>query len=119
MKKLPLPLVAMLLSVPSVGFTATDSVPVQPVSVTVTGDARELAVGYTLAFAKLRRVPFQVQLQHEGGKPILIQDVKTVSAAGSVLVIETSKGLIYAVNPNDVIWVSDAPVEKPVASESK
>jgi len=90
------------------------------VNVTVTSESKELAAGFAQAFTRLRHVPFHVQLQREG-KTILINDIRTVTAASAVLLLETGKGLLYVVNPKDVVWFSDTPlvVEKPTAAEAK
>lgn len=113
---------AFLLGVSSVAFSATTEVPVAPpVNVTVKSEGQELAAGFAAAFTRLRHVPFHVQLQRDGGSPIIISDIKAVSAAGAALLVETNKGLFYVINPKDVIWISDAPVvaEKPVAAAAK
>lgn len=118
MKKLSLGLLLLVSTVWSYGATG-DTAPAPNVNVSVTSESKELANGYAAAFARFRRVPFHVQLQHEGGKVILIQDVKTATAVGGVLLLETNKGLFYAINPQDVIWSSDAPVEKPAGNDAK
>ena len=90
------------------------------VNVTVNSESKELAAGFAQAFTRLRHVPFHVQLQREG-KTIVINDIKMVTAASGVLLLETGKGLLYVVNPKDVVWFSDTPlvVEKPAASDAK
>ena len=114
-------IILLILASTSCAFSATtETAPVsQPVNVTVKSEGQELATGFAAAFTRLRHVPFHVQLQHEGGAPIVINDIKMVSAAGAALLIETNKGLFYVINPKDVIWISDAPVEKPVAATAK
>lgn len=110
MKNLFLGLV--LLSSPFVaGLRAADTSS-GPVNVTINSEATELAAGYARAFLNLRSVPFHVQLEREGGKTIFINDIKRISAVGAVLLLETGKGLLYVVNPKDIVWFSDAPMEK-------
>ena len=111
----------LVLASTSCAFSATtETAPVsQPVNVTVKSDGQELAAGFATAFTRLRHVPFHVQLQREGGAPIIINDIKTVSAAGAALLVETNKGLFYVINPRDVVWISDAPVEKPAPAAAK
>lgn len=120
MKKLSLGLIVLLSTVWAYGATSdTDAAP--NINVSVSSESKDLATGYAAAFTKFRRVPFHVQLQHEGGKIIVINDIKSVSANGGVLLLETNKGLFYAINPKDIIWLSDAPVvqEKPNAADAK
>ena len=90
------------------------------VSITVNSDSKELAAGFAQAFARLRHVPFHVQLQRDG-KTTVINDIKAATAENGVLLLETGKGLFYAVNPKDVIWLSDAPivVEKTAPAAAK
>lgn len=109
----------LIIAAAPVAFSATTDTPAPaspPVNVTVKSDGQELAAGFAAAFTRLRHVPFHVQLQREGSAAIVINDIKTVSAAGAALLIETNKGLFYVINPKDVIWISDAPVEKPAAT---
>lgn len=91
------------------------------VNVSINSECTELAAGYARAFTSLRKVPFHVQLQRGEGKTTLITDIKAVTAVGAVLLIETNKSLFYAVNPKDVMWISDAPVvvEKPVTATAR
>ena len=120
MKKLLLSL--LLLATTTGAFSATTDVPSsQPVNVTVKSEGQELAAGFAAAFTRLRHVPFHVQLQREGSSAIVINDIKTVTAAGAALLVETNKGLFYVINPKDVVWISDAPVvvEKSAAAAAK
>jgi hypothetical protein len=94
---------------PLVAFAADSAAPAPSVDVTVTSESKELAQGYAAAFSRLRRVPFHVQLDRDGRTTIL-SDIKIGTALNGVLVLETNKGLIYIVNPNDIVWISDAPV---------
>ena len=110
----------LCLAIAPFAFSATTDVPFSPpVTVTVKSEGQELAAGFAAAFTRLRHVPFHMQLQREGGAPIVINDIKTVSATGAALLIETNKGLFYVINPKDVIWISDAPVEKPSVATAK
>ncbi len=110
----------LLLAIAPLAFSATIDAPSSPpVNVTVKSEGQELAAGFAAAFTRLRHVPFHVQLQREGSAAIVINDIKAVSAAGAALLVETNKGLFYVINPKDVIWISDAPVEKPAAATAK
>jgi hypothetical protein len=77
-----------------------------PVNVVVTSEARELALGYAAAFAQIKGIPVHLILQKEGKSYTLI-DVKSLKAAGGVLVVETGRGLTYLVNAKDVVWITD------------
>lgn len=81
------------------------------------GENEELAEGYAKAFSNLRSVPFHVLLSREGGEPLVIPDIKRVSASGAVLVLETGKGLVYVVRPKDIMWFSDAAPNKAVSAK--
>jgi len=39
----------------------------------------------------------------------VLEDVKGVRAAEGVLVIEVGRGLIYVINPKDVVYLTDGP----------
>jgi len=79
-----------------------------PVHVTVDSEAKDLANGYALAFTQLSRPPLTITFQKEGVLRVL-EDVKQVRAAGGVLVVEVGRGLIYVINPKDVVYLTDGP----------
>jgi hypothetical protein len=79
-----------------------------PFHVTVDSEAKELASGYALAFTQLSRPPLSITFQKEGVLRVL-EDVKQVRAAGGVLVVEVGRGLIYVINPKDVVYLTDGP----------
>jgi len=39
----------------------------------------------------------------------VLEDVKQVRASEGVLVIEVGRGLLYIVNPKDVVYLTDGP----------
>ncbi len=79
-----------------------------PVHVSVDSEAKDLATGYALAFTQLSRPPLTLTFQKDGVLRVL-EDVKQVRAAGGVLVVEVGRGLIYAINPKDVVYLTDGP----------
>ena len=90
-------------------FAQTQSAPASaPVHVTVDSEAKDLANGYALAFTQLSRPPLTITFQKEGVLRVL-EDVKQVRAAGGVLVVEVGRGLIYVINPKDVVYLTDGP----------
>lgn len=113
MKKL-LVLASLLLVGPFTPAATTDA-PSPVFNVRMKGENEELAEGYAKAFSSLRSVPFHVLLSREVGEPLVIPDIKRVSASGAVLVLETGKGLVYVVRPKDIMWFSDAPPDKAIS----
>jgi hypothetical protein len=79
-----------------------------PAQVMVESEAKDLANGYALAFSQLSRPPLTLAFQKEGVMRVL-EDVKGVRAAEGVLVIEVGRGLIYVINPKDVVYLTDGP----------
>ena len=79
-----------------------------PVHVTVESESKDLANGYALAFTQLSRPPLTIAFQKEGVLRTL-EDVKQVRAAGGALVVEVGRGLIYVINPKDVVYLTDGP----------
>lgn len=118
--KIQLLALLVLSTAPLAYNAAPDTAASAPVNVTVNSESKELASGYAQAFSSLRKVPFHVQLQRDGGKITVLSDIKSATASGAVLILETGKGLFYIINPKDVVWFSDTPVvvEKPVVKAS-
>ena len=90
-----------------------------PVHVEVNSEAKDLADGYARASAKLTRPPITLALQKEGVLRI-IEDVRSVQSAQGVIIIEVGKGLIYVINPKDVVYITDGskiPVAKTDATK--
>jgi len=82
--------------------------PSGPVHVSVDSEAKDLANGYALAFTQLSRPPLTLTFQKDGVLRVL-EDVKQVRAAGGVLVVEVGRGLVYVINPKDVVYLTDGP----------
>lgn len=91
---------------------ATTDAPSPIVNLRVKGENEELAEGFAKAFSSLKSVPMHVLIEREGGEPTVIPDIKRVTAAGAVLILETGRGLVYVVRPRDIVWFSDAPAAK-------
>lgn len=79
-----------------------------PVNVVVESEARSLAIGYEAAFKQLSRPPLTIAFQKEGVLHIL-EDVKQVRASGGVVLAEVGRGLIYVINPKDIVYLTDGP----------
>jgi hypothetical protein len=74
----------------------------------VESEAKDLANGYALGFSQLSRPPLTLAFQKEGMMRVL-EDVKSVRAVEGVLVVEVGRGLIYVINPKDVVYLTDGP----------
>ena len=88
----------------------------RPVNVDVYSEAHDLAIGYATTFSQIKGLPVHLVLQKEG-KPYTLTDVKSVKAAGGVLVVETGRGLTYLVNAKDVVWITDVSVGKTTSGQ--
>jgi len=88
--------------------SAFGQAPTAPVQVSVESESKDLAKGYAMAFAQLSRPPLTIAFQKEGVLRVL-EDVKQVRASEGVLVIEVGRGLLYIVNPKDVVYLTDGP----------
>ena len=109
MKYLSLVLLAAVLTTSAFAQSHTQtSAPSAPAQVMVESEAKDLANGYALAFSQLSRPPLTLAFQKEGVMRVL-EDVKGVRAAEGVLVIEVGRGLIYVINPKDVVYLTDGP----------
>jgi hypothetical protein len=51
-------------------------------------------------------------LQKEGSTRVL-EDVRSVRASEGVLIVEVGRGLLYLVNPRDIVWITDGQTTKP------
>jgi hypothetical protein len=100
----------LLASVLATGAFAQSSTAPQPppVNVVVESEARSQALGYELAFKQLSRPPLTIVFEKEGTVRVL-EDVKQVRAAAGVVLVEVGRGLIYVINPKDIIYLTDGP----------
>ncbi len=79
-----------------------------PVNVVVLSESQSLATGYAEAFKQLSRPPLTLAFQKEGSLRVL-EDVKNVRASGGVIIVEVGRGLIYVINAQDVVYLTDGP----------
>lgn len=100
----------LLASVLATGAFAQSSTSQQtvPVTVVVESEARSLAKGYEAAFKQLSRPPLTIVFQKNEDIRVL-EDVKNVRAADGVILAEVGRGLIYVINPKDIIYLTDGP----------
>ena len=96
---------------PAIAAQATTTAPAPVVNLQERDNLEELARSYARAFTFLKTTPVHIALQREGRTTVL-NDIKKLTNAGSVLVVENGKGLIYLINPRDVFWISDSPAPK-------
>lgn len=82
-----------------------------PVTVRVDSEAEQLARGYAAAFATITRTPVYLVHSRDDNTTIL-SSIRSVKVSGAVLIVETDKGLIYALNPKDVVMITDAVPKK-------
>jgi hypothetical protein len=113
MKTIP---VLLVLAAASAGFgqTATITPPTvapPPVNVRVVSEVEELARGYATAFAAMTRSPIHLIHSRDDNTTVL-SGIKSVKATGGVLVVENDRGLIYVINPRDVVMITDATPKK-------
>ena len=113
MKKHLIPALALGLCLlpPALAAQAAAPAPAPVVNIQERDNLEELARSYARAFTFLKTTPVHIALQREGRTTVL-NDIKRLTSAGSVLVVENGKGLIFLVNPRDVFWISDSPVPK-------
>lgn len=90
-------------------FAQSQSAPSTPsIHLSVASEAKDLASGYAMAFTQLSRPPLTITFQKDGVLRVL-EDVKQVRAAEGVLVVEVGRGLIYVINPKDIVYLTDGP----------
>jgi hypothetical protein len=94
---------ALLASVSMYAQSAANATPVQ---VTVNSETKDLAQGYARAASKLTRPPVTLAFQKDGVMRIL-EDVRSIQDSEGILVVEVGKGLIYLINPKDVVYITD------------
>ena len=83
----------------------------QPVTVRVATEVEELARGYAAAFSSITRTPVYL-IHSRGGTTTVLVSIKSVKASAGVLVVETDKGLVYILNPKDVVMITDVAPKK-------
>lgn len=83
----------------------------QPVTVRVATEVEELARGYAAAFSTMTRTPVYLIHSRDDTTTVLIS-IKSVKASAGVLIVQDEKGLIYVINPRDVVMITDAPPKK-------
>jgi hypothetical protein len=93
---------AFVLAVPAFA----EVTPNPPTVLTLDSEVKELARGYAAAFSQLSRPPLTLAFQKEGVLRVL-EDVKQVRAAEGVLVVEVGRGIVYVINPKDVVYLTD------------
>ena len=108
MKYCSLILLSTVLASSAFAQSSTAPASAAPLHISVDSEAKDLANGYALAFSQLSRPPLTLAFQKEGVLRVL-EDVKQVRAAGGALVVEVGRGLIYVINPKDVVYLTDGP----------
>jgi hypothetical protein len=89
-----------------------------PVNITVQSEAKDLARGYAKASTELSRPPVTLALQKDGVVRVL-EDVRQVHDSEGVLVVEVGKGIIYLINPKDVLYITDGYQIAPAGVKTK
>ncbi len=83
----------------------------QPLTIRLESEVEQLAKGYATAFAGISHTPIYLNLRREGATVTLVS-IRSMKAVAGVLVVETDRGLTYALNPKDVVSLTDAPPRK-------
>jgi hypothetical protein len=106
-------LVSSLLFISAVTGVFAENRSSQPIEhhMTVESENRLLARSYAQAFSVLVRPPFTLTMQKENVGYVL-EDVRGVKESGGLLIVEVGRGLMYVVNPKDVVAISDGPAIK-------
>ena len=86
--------------------------PAPAVQVYVQSEARDLARGYAKAFASLSKAPISLVARKDGGGTRVFEDVRSVRDVEGVLLVEVGRGLLYIINANEVLYVTDGPLLK-------
>ena len=103
---------AVFLAAAVAGFGQTASQSSQPpVTVRVATEVEELARGYAAAFSSITRTPVYLVHSRDGTTTVLVS-IKSVKASAGVLVVETDKGLVYILNPKDMVMITDVAPKK-------
>ena len=78
----------------------------QSMHVTLESEYKDLARGYAKASAQLTKPPVTLAFKREG-TTFILEDVRTVRDSDGALVVEVGKGVIYLINPRDVLYITD------------
>lgn len=89
-----------------------------PIHINVDSEAKDLAQGFAQASGKLTRPPVSLAFQKEGTVWVL-DDVKSIQNVEGVLLVEVGKGLLYVINPKDVVYVTDGSKLAPTKAEGR
>jgi len=101
---------ALLLLLAGTAFAQAGSL-APPPTIRVPTEAEELARGYADAFATITHTPIYVVHSRDDTTLVLV-GVRSVRAMGGVLVVQDEKGLTYALNPRDIVMITDAPPKR-------
>lgn len=102
-------LLGLALALTTTGFAQTTGMP--PVNVEVSSESQALAEGFAAAFRSITSVPIYLTFERAGIRTV-ISSVTEVRAVRGVVVVKLSSGLVYVLNPNDILSISDAAPEK-------
>lgn len=75
------------------------------ITVNVVSEPKELAQGYAQAYAQLSRW-VNVTLERNGQRQVL-SGVRSIRAIEGILLVEVGKGALYAINPRDIVMITD------------
>jgi hypothetical protein len=101
---------ALLLLIAGTAFAQSGNLGT-PATIRVPTEPEELARGYAEAYAAIRNTPVFLVHSRDDTTTVLV-GVRSVRAMGGVLVVQDEKGLTYALNPRDVVMITDAPPKR-------
>lgn len=78
-----------------------------PVNVTIRSDEEALAKGFETAFREFKPSPIFLSYEREDRGVITLTGLRSVRAAGAVLIITLDRGVTYAVPARNVILLTD------------
>ncbi len=82
------------------------------IRVNVDAEAASLSRGFGLVSAQLNRPPISLVFTR-GERDYVLEDVRSLRAADGVVVVEVGKGVLYVLNPKDILYVTDGKVLAP------
>lgn len=103
----------MMSAVIGSGFAEGDG---KSVNIAVESQVTALADGFANAYnaSNLQRRSPVILTMQRGERLFVLEDVRGIRQASGILAVEVGKGVIYLINPSDVLSITDGYPPKPV-----